>query len=151
MNSETMIYICDMFKQCLLRLLKEDSLKDEISLSYFELFRIMLEKSLENKQKDVSEFVMTCIGMVVVHHYNFQPKTWDFILSIFNEYGEQFKYQTGLVIKKIIGEKVRNLDHNVQLVIGICFRQISASEQKVSNEALWSAKSLIDMKISPLY
>ena len=146
-----MIYICDMLKQCLLRLLKEDHLEDEISLSYFELLRIMLEKSFESKQKDVSEFVMTCMGMVVVHHYGFKPKTWDYILEIFNEYGEQFKYQTGLIIKKIISEKVRNLDHNVQLIIGICLKQISPSEQKISNEALWSAKSLIDMKISPLY
>lgn len=75
-NSETLIYICDMIKQFLLNMLKEDSLPDNISLKYFELLVILLEKGKVSNQKDVSEFVMTCISMVVVHHYHFQPMTW---------------------------------------------------------------------------
>ena len=47
----------------------------------------MLEKGKEGRQKDVTEFAMTCMGMVVIHHYDFKPKTWNKILQIFEKNG----------------------------------------------------------------
>ena len=48
-----MIYICDMIKQFLLKVLKEEDVNDNISLSLLELLGIILKKGKEGKQKDL--------------------------------------------------------------------------------------------------
>lgn len=47
-NNETLIYISDMMKQFLLKLLKSEDIEDRITEGYFKIFLVILEKSKEH-------------------------------------------------------------------------------------------------------
>ena len=47
-NNETLIYISDMMKQFLLKLLKSEDIEDSITEGYFNIFLVILDKSNEH-------------------------------------------------------------------------------------------------------
>lgn len=73
-SSETYIYITDMLKQLLLKVLKSTDIKDETTLSHLQIFRAILNKNKDNKE--VGDFVMNSLSTIVVYNYNLKRKAW---------------------------------------------------------------------------
>lgn len=49
---------------------------------------------------------MNCLSTIIMHHYHLKPNTWEVALKIMEEYARAFPYQTGVMIRKILNEKM---------------------------------------------
>lgn len=61
---------------------------------------------VDTESKEVGEFVMNCLTTIVVHHYCLKPKVWSHILNIVHSHAETLPYQAGVIVRKILSEKM---------------------------------------------
>jgi len=71
---DTYIYICDMFKQLLLKILRSQNASDEMIVQHFQLLRIILSRN--NHNKEVGDFVMHSLSTIILYNYNLKPMSW---------------------------------------------------------------------------
>lgn len=98
-----------MLKQLLLKLLKATDIKDQITVSHIQIFRVILQKNMGNRE--VGEFVMNCLCTIVLYNYNLKPMAWKQTIQIVDEHAVAYPDQAGTIIRKILNEQMKNIEN----------------------------------------
>ena len=67
---------------------------------------------------------MNCLTTFVVHYYHLRPKAWEIVLRVIRNGAEEFPYQGGVMVRKILSENMVGLDGREECLIQICVQLV---------------------------
>lgn len=77
---------------------------------------------------------MNCITTLVVHHYYLKGESWGLVLAIVQDQTEAYPYQTAVIVRKILSEKMRGIEECEEVLIDICIK-LAKSKDRVDKKA----------------
>lgn len=98
-----------MFKQLLLKILRNPEISDEIIVRHFQILKIILEKT--KNFREVGDFVMNSLSTIILYNYNLKPMSWKQALEIVDEQTLKFPEQTGIIVRKILNEHMKGIEN----------------------------------------
>ena len=93
---------------------------------------------------------MNCITTFVVHYYNLQPGAWTILLEIIDTQAESFPYQGGVMVRKILSEKMNGLSHCPESISDICVKLIKSKnneDSKACVESIHNLKTILQLMV----
>lgn len=88
---------------------------------------------------------MNSLSTIVVYNYGLKTGAWRQIITTVDEQTINFPYQTGVIIRKVLNEHMKNIEDSSEVLLTICFKLIKPEEEKMAVEAIHDIKLILDL------